>query len=124
MKRCIFSGFFIFIMLFQSMDRYGMIAYYELNKAYITEMFCINKSRPELNCDGKCFLMQKLQEKNQTDEKIPLSSHVLKEISLFPILKMWTNGLESTESRSNPTHYESMIIRLVESKLLRPPQLS
>lgn len=106
------------------MDRYGMIAYYELNKEYITEMFCINKSRPELNCDGKCFLMQKLQEKNQTDEKIPLSSHVLKEISLFPILKMWTNGLESTESRSNPTHYETLIIRLVESKLLRPPQLS
>lgn len=71
MFRGLFTGFIIFIMLFQSLDRFGMIAYYELNKGYITEMFCVNKSRPSLHCDGKCFLMKKLKQQDQEEEKLP-----------------------------------------------------
>lgn len=38
---------------------------YELRKAEITEMFCINKDRPEMACQGKCHLNRQLRE--QTD---------------------------------------------------------
>ena len=87
MYRGIFTGFFIFIMLFQSMDRFGLIAFYELNKEYITEMFCVNKSRPEMGCNGKCFLMQKLNQENEQNDNFPSKVLDVKEMQLFPIQK-------------------------------------
>jgi hypothetical protein len=43
---------------------------YELNKADIIENFCVNKSKPMLNCDGKCYLAQQLQaEKERRDQQ-------------------------------------------------------
>lgn len=38
---------------------------FELNREHITENLCDNRSRPELKCNGKCYLMQKLK---QADE--------------------------------------------------------
>nr|WP_236025577.1 hypothetical protein [Algoriphagus oliviformis] len=35
---------------------------YELNKAYIIENFCVNKDKPMMNCDGKCYLAQQMKE--------------------------------------------------------------
>ncbi|MDR7131440.1 hypothetical protein J2X69_003804 [Algoriphagus sp. 4150] len=41
---------------------------YELNKAYIIENFCINKDKPAMNCDGKCFLAERMKaEKEKQD---------------------------------------------------------
>lgn len=33
---------------------------YELNKGFIVENFCVNKSELGLNCNGKCYLMKQL----------------------------------------------------------------
>jgi len=37
------------------------LAYYEINVDYITEVFCINKEKVELACNGKCHLAKQLQ---------------------------------------------------------------
>jgi len=34
--------------------------YYGLNLTEVIEKYCINKDKPELNCDGKCYLSEKL----------------------------------------------------------------
>lgn len=39
-----------------------IVVNYELKKAEITEMFCINKDRPEMACQGKCHLKKQLRE--------------------------------------------------------------
>ncbi|MEM9649849.1 MAG: hypothetical protein AAF969_15325 [Bacteroidota bacterium] len=39
-----------------------------LNQEYIKEFLCINKEKPKLACNGKCYLMQQLQE-NQNDRE-------------------------------------------------------
>lgn len=41
---------------------------YALNKDSITELFCINKERPELKCDGKCHLGNQLNETKESSE--------------------------------------------------------
>jgi hypothetical protein len=41
---------------------------YELNKSFIIENFCINKDRPELKCDGKCFLAQELKKEKEKQD--------------------------------------------------------
>ncbi|MEO5911870.1 MAG: hypothetical protein ABIP95_13350 [Pelobium sp.] len=45
---------------------------YELNKEYIATVLCVNKDKPELNCNGKCFLTRKIAEaekKQQSQER-------------------------------------------------------
>jgi len=41
-----------------------LVAYagYQMNREYITSVFCINKAHPELHCDGQCFLARKLKD--------------------------------------------------------------
>lgn len=38
----------------------SQLVYYELNIDYIIENYCVNKSRPRLQCNGKCHLMKQL----------------------------------------------------------------
>lgn len=41
---------------------------YVVHQEYFAEVLCINKDRPELNCDGKCVLMQKIQAAQQAEQ--------------------------------------------------------
>lgn len=45
---------------------------YAANYEYIVEVLCINKSKPELHCNGKCYLSKELAKANDT-ESTPLS---------------------------------------------------
>ena len=40
-----------------------------VNNEYIREVLCVNKEKPELACGGKCYLMQQLQESQQSQEQ-------------------------------------------------------
>lgn len=45
----------------------GYVLYYELNIDYIVETYCINTDKPELKCNGKCFLTKQLNLQSQED---------------------------------------------------------
>lgn len=38
---------------------------YVINQDYIAEFLCVNTDKPELACNGKCYLMQKLNASNE-----------------------------------------------------------
>ncbi len=38
---------------------------YVIYEDYIAEFLCINKDKVELQCNGKCYLMQRLSEQNE-----------------------------------------------------------
>lgn len=40
----------------------GQLAYFELNLEEIIQKYCINKDKPELQCNGKCHLANTLNE--------------------------------------------------------------
>ena len=47
------------------------IGYYQLNIDYIIETYCVNKSKPELQCNGKCHLAKQIStDINTTDEDV------------------------------------------------------
>jgi hypothetical protein len=39
-----------------------------LNQDWVVANLCVNRDRPELNCDGHCVLSQRLQEQQERDE--------------------------------------------------------
>lgn len=45
---------------------------YIINQDYIAEYLCINKDKPMLNCDGKCYLAKMLQaEQDEKQQNLP-----------------------------------------------------
>jgi hypothetical protein len=47
-----------------------IVANYSLQKERITQLYCVNKSKPQLNCCGKCYLNKQLKKStNSNPEK-------------------------------------------------------
>jgi hypothetical protein len=42
---------------------------YEIRKDFIIQNYCVNKDRPELHCDGKCYLAKRIEATQREDEK-------------------------------------------------------
>ncbi len=42
---------------------------YELRKEFIIDNFCVNKDRPELHCDGKCYLATRLAAAQEQEQQ-------------------------------------------------------
>ena len=59
----------VMLIFAQSNYRLGWIAYYQINKDFITKSYCINKNRPKMHCDGKCYLAKKIKETDERDSK-------------------------------------------------------
>lgn len=66
-------------MLTQSLSRGIIVLSYFTNKeAY--ERYCVNKARPQLHCDGKCQVAQKIKQEEERDQKDPLKSSRFSEV--------------------------------------------
>jgi hypothetical protein len=48
-----------------------VVAHYRLNKEYIAEYLCINKSKPSMKCEGKCYLYKQLKKTDEGQNKAP-----------------------------------------------------
>ena len=82
------------LIISQMMVNVGIGVYYHLNKEYITNQLCINKSNPTLHCNGHCYLAKQLKkaeegEKQSTQsfkEKDEIFSNEMNDVSLgyFP----------------------------------------
>ncbi len=45
------------------------VLYYQLNIDYIVDKYCVNKERPQLNCNGKCYLMSQIKTESQPSKE-------------------------------------------------------
>lgn len=91
---------------------------YQINKQYIAENLCVNRTQVKMKCGGKCYLMQQIQAQiDQQQQKDPLSAPVLnleefcvhlipmesKASFLIPEMTNWRYGfLEGLHPQFNP----------------------
>src|SRR4051812_14025712 len=64
------------VILLNSLNRVFIVVGYELNKDYITKVFCINREQPRLHCNGQCHLKKQLM---KAEEKENMAGHHPKE---------------------------------------------
>ena len=62
---------------------WGTIAYYHVNKDYIARVLCENRDKPELHCDGQCYLAKKL--KTQQDRRDEETIEWVQNMPLFQL---------------------------------------
>lgn len=103
----------------------GPVAGYWVNKSYIADVLCINKDKPKMSCDGKCYLMTKLKE---TSQKTPADSHspsgTVESFEPFQHLHSSTIFPSTTESLSRTWYFEndSPLLSLVRDTDVPPPR--
>ena len=71
-------------MLVQSFSKVFIVLNYQANKNYIAEFLCVNKKKPQMHCQGHCYLKKQLQKAEQPEN--PSTAPNLKqasEITLF-----------------------------------------
>lgn len=55
--------------LLPTVSPWGTIAYYHVNKDYIARVLCENRDKPQLHCDGKCYLAKQLKAQQDREDK-------------------------------------------------------
>ncbi|AZB24466.1 MULTISPECIES: hypothetical protein [Chryseobacterium] len=68
--KIIYSILFIGYMVFRPLIP---LAEYAVNYNYIVNTLCVNKSKPELHCNGKCYLSKELAKTNADTESSPFN---------------------------------------------------
>ncbi len=74
------------------------LANYLINQDYIAEFLCINKDKPELECNGKCYLAKQLEEASAEKEK-NVPAIVMED---YPIGIMTFSSFKITETTKTP----------------------
>ena len=64
---------------------------YIIEQDYIAEFLCVNTDKPELDCGGKCYLMQQLakhnEEKRQNLPRIAMEEYPIGFVQLLSIVE-------------------------------------
>lgn len=101
---------------------------YVINYDYIANILCINKDKPELECNGKCHLAKEMakaasddsdpkQDKKELSASVKLADYVVEELNIH-----FHHKFESKESQ--PTFYYNNLYCYHFSKIvLQPPTL-
>jgi hypothetical protein len=56
---------------------------YVVNYEYISKVLCVNKAKPELQCNGKCHLMKELAKASENEKPITDKRIVVKEVEVL-----------------------------------------
>ncbi|WP_051336218.1 hypothetical protein [Aquimarina latercula] len=104
------------------------VLYYQLNIDTIVEKYCVNKERPKLNCNGKCYLMTQMKMSKTTSDTQNSSLTVIVEafIPLFfedNIIQIKNMSQFYFEDNSNwkPINLHT---KNISNNIDRPPEVS
>lgn len=100
---------------------------YTINYDYIVTELCENKDKPELQCNGKCYLTKQLAEETAGDEKNPFSNNSQKtEIPQFiiaeKIREFHFSDIPTADSHESSGIKPNLYTTPFISEILHPPR--
>ena len=61
----------ILLLMTQAFSNWFVVMAFSLNREFIADNLCENRSRPQLNCKGNCVLMKKMKQDAEQEKKAP-----------------------------------------------------
>lgn len=99
------------------------LASFVINQDYIAEFFCVNQDKPELDCNGQCYLMQKLEEQNE-EKRQNLPRVSMEEYPIgFVLFAKISSSVEITTSIENFSPCQNNYCFLYSENEYRPPSI-
>lgn len=98
---------------------------YAVNYEYISTMLCVNKTKPKLECNGKCHLMEELAK--SSEKETPLSSDKKNITQQFEVLfleeikSFRMESIYSFEAQKINTNYFNLYFCLNSTSVFHPP---
>ncbi len=114
------------LMLLGMMKTTILYTLYEYNRASFIEMFCVNKDRPQFNCNGKCklALMQKEENEKRANDILKQLQLEIVYFSPVPRITFCGNPLFNATAKANRTFYYSHNYSfLFTSRSVKPPEI-
>ncbi|MCE7062219.1 hypothetical protein [Dyadobacter sp. CY343] len=59
----------LIVTILPTFSQWGTIAYYHVNKDYITRVLCENRDKPQLHCEGHCYLAKRLKAQEEKKDQ-------------------------------------------------------
>lgn len=116
----------LFSIMLPTVSPWGTIAYFHLNRDYIAKVLCENRQRPELKCNGKCYLARKLKEQEDNKDK-----ETTNQVQNLPVLQLFAQPVTAFQFYPDLLHlkekpgffYQLTVYLSPASRLLRPPRI-
>lgn len=111
----------ILTIFLQTFSRFVIEADYFLNKSYIAKVLCINKEKPRMHCNGKCYLAKQLKEEQKKEQQAPVTKKAKIEVQLFNLSKAMQL---STFASDNSIEYMPTYVAVLSSfhpAIFHPP---
>ncbi|MGY0392828.1 hypothetical protein ACW5R3_09765 [Bizionia sp. KMM 8389] len=118
----------IFVLSLRPIYFLGQVAYYELNVESIIQKYCVNKDKPELQCNGKCHLAKQLQIDEKSSDNSDYNDLAVLE-GFFPIFnhieffEFSTETKKKTIKRQVTNTYVNNYNSLLADTSYKPPQV-
>ena len=120
--KSIFAYLLAALVLLQTFSRELLVVDFALNQAAITARFCVNKARPALHCDGKCYFAKKPKQQEERESK---SAGPLKErLEMLPAAFGGWQPQAARPAGRTATHYAALVPGCYTAPLgavFRPP---
>ncbi|MEK6153853.1 hypothetical protein WIW50_11360 [Flavobacteriaceae bacterium 3-367] len=102
------------------------IVEYAMNYDYIVNVLCENKDRPQLQCDGKCYLSKQLA--SQQSEQDPFGENPLRTQMQHPVFfqSLCDLHLQIVPALDRKTNFNTpprFLSTLLTSDISEPPEL-
>ena len=68
------------LLLLQSFGRELLVLHFKANQTELAAKYCVNKARPSLHCDGKCYLARQLRRAERGPAKAPVEGKIKFEV--------------------------------------------
>lgn len=100
---------------------------FELRRDYISRNLCENRNRPQLNCDGKCYLAKKIaaaQEQEERQAECDYMGKLIEVVAGYPIFESVMAPTASIDLLAAllPTPYKNALAAQAVSKgIFHPP---
>ncbi|MDT7827469.1 hypothetical protein RQM65_02175 [Pricia sp. S334] len=103
------------------------IAEYVVNYDYIVNVLCENKDRPELQCNGKCYLVEQLAKESESNDKNPFGENrsvsEIQPMTFYELADLYDFGMDFLETDLDNFKTSQVFIKLLfTSDILQPPE--
>ena len=103
------------------------IAEYVINYDYIVTNLCDNREKPQLQCDGKCYLSKMIAKESRNDHKNPFAEGQVYQIPITfcPQIDANLDGRDwSLQLSKNPINTsENLHPLLLVFEIIQPPEI-
>ncbi|WP_430402534.1 hypothetical protein [Fluviicola sp.] len=118
---------FVIALLWKDIAAFSWNVWFYRNQVELAEKYCVNKKKPMLHCDGKCYLakqLKKLEQEEKKNQPVPKMPLKLKENvwnSDSQVITAFEKNSVSSVEKSELFFYQNRELASFSSSTFHPP---